>query len=240
MNFLRFLACTFYWMRFELVTLMQPNVLPCSLIRERGRWRVLFGEKSGEGREPWSAIRNLLEGRPDTDAVEFTEEALEQAARELDERKARELQRQADERAAHKAREDELALHKARVDAEDDERRASERANQDPPAAPRALSAMERAHELERANAAAAAAPAPGSRGGMELPRSQGGLAIHSAADLPREGDPLPSSIVVRSADEFRDVPVSEEPDELPPAEDIDAARQERPRRGFFGKRKGF
>lgn len=82
MTFLRFLAWAFYWMRLELVALQQPE-LACSVTRERGRWRVVFGETVGEARESWRAIRSLLEGRAESEPLELSPEALAKAADEL-------------------------------------------------------------------------------------------------------------------------------------------------------------
>lgn len=85
LTFLRFLAWAFYWMRLELAALGQPE-RACSVTRERGRWRVVFGESTGEGREAWCAIRQMLEGRDEREPLELTPEALARVADALEER----------------------------------------------------------------------------------------------------------------------------------------------------------
>jgi len=76
-TFFNFLAWAFYWMRLELVALQQPNAR-CSVSREAGRtsWHVELGEQHAEAREAWRAIRLLLEGRPETEPLELSPEAI--------------------------------------------------------------------------------------------------------------------------------------------------------------------
>jgi hypothetical protein len=76
-TFLNFLAWAFYWMRLELVALQKPNER-CSVSREAGRtsWHVELGEQHAEAREAWRAIRLLLEGRPETEPLELSPEAI--------------------------------------------------------------------------------------------------------------------------------------------------------------------
>jgi hypothetical protein len=108
MSFLHFLAHLFYWIRLELAAIERPH-LPCSLTRERGRWRVLFGETTGEAREAWRAIRQVLEGRPESDPLELEPRALEVAAAVLSDELANRRERELEEELLERERELERA-----------------------------------------------------------------------------------------------------------------------------------